>query len=178
MLSGKFWRRAAVAAGTVMAGSALGAGVPSLIWHHPHNSAQAATTSITLQVPSLGIDDTFAKSGGITDDVTPGQPCGPNCKPTVTATPPTVTLLDPFATGIATYKDMFGWMQLTRAGDPTARSSATLTFTNTTTGTTIAQYELENAFPTNVDVAAGNPQAQSTAFTVTLTGDDLILVSP
>jgi hypothetical protein len=178
MLSGKFWRRAVVAAGTVMAGSALGAGVPSLISHHPHNTAQAATTSITLQVPSLGIDDTFTKFGGITDDVTVGQPCGTNCKPTVTPTPPTITLRDPFAVGIATYKDMFNWMKATRAGDPTAQALATLTLTNTTTGTTIAQYALENAYPTNVDVPAGDPQAQSTAFTVTLTGDNLVLVSP
>ena len=178
MLSGKFWRRAAMAAGTVMAGSALGAGLPSLISHHPHNSAQAATTSITLQVPGLGIDDTFTKFGGITDDVAPGQPCGTNCRPGVTATPPTITLRDPFAVGIATYKDMFDWMKLVRAGNPTGNQPTTLTLTNTTTGTTIAEYQLENAFPTNVDVAAGDPQAPSTTFTVTLTGDDLILVSP
>jgi hypothetical protein len=41
------------------------------------------------------------------------------------------------------------------------------------TGTTIAVYVLENAFPTNVDVAAGDPS--STTFTVTLTADELIL---
>jgi hypothetical protein len=51
---------------------------------------------------------------------------------------------------------------------------ATLTLTSST-GVTIATYELENAWPTNVDVPAGG--LQSISFTVTLTGDALVLTS-
>ena len=59
-----------------------------------------------------------------------------------------------------------------REGSDEAREDATLTLT-AASGTTIAQYELFNAFPTNVDVTAGDPQ--STSFTVQLTADDFIL---
>ena len=64
------------------------------------------------------------------------------------------------------------------AGDagrlPTGRENATLTLASSI-GTTIGTYTLENAYPTNVDVAAGDPQ--SVSFTVTLTGDELVLAS-
>jgi hypothetical protein len=88
--------------------------------------------------------------------------------------PPVITLSGPFATGIATYKDMIAWEQAVREGNPAARQDATLTLASST-GTTIAEYELVNGFPTNVDVAAGVPQ--STSFTVELTGDDIALLS-
>jgi len=90
MLSGIFWRRAAVAAVVVMAGSALGAGVPSLVSHNPHSSAEAATATITLQAPSLGLNVTFAKLGGIADDVRDQQSCtAGKCTSTPTPVPPT-----------------------------------------------------------------------------------------
>jgi hypothetical protein len=86
--------------------------------------------------------------------------------------PPTITLGDPFATDIATYQDMMAWERAVRQGNPAARENATLTL-NTATGKMIAEYVLENGFPTNLDVAAGTPQ--STNFTVVLTGDELVL---
>ena len=45
------------------------------------------------------------------------------------------------------------WEALIREGNPTGRMDATLTLTSST-GVTIATYELENAWPTNVDVPA------------------------
>jgi hypothetical protein len=180
MLSGIFRRRKAVAAAALIAGSALGAGVPLLVSHNPQNTAEAATTTITLQVtniPGVGaVDVTFAKFGGITNDVKPCSPSTCTGKEFGTVLLPVVTLREPFATGIATYQDLYTWEQAVRAGNPAARDSATLTLTNSTTGTTIAEYVLENAWPTNVDVLAGNPQ--STGFTLTLTGDSFLLDSP
>jgi hypothetical protein len=177
MLSGIFRRHKAVVAAALMAGSALGAGVPLLVLHNPQNTAEAATTTITLQVtniPGVGaVDVTFAKFGGITSDVKPCSPGTCTTKQFGTVLPPVVTLREPFATGIATYRDLYTWEQAVRAGNPAARQDATLTLTNSTTGTTIAQYLLQNAWPTNVDVLEGNPQ--STDFTVTLTGDSFLL---
>lgn len=174
MLSGIFRRRAAVVAVVLGAGAALGAGAPSLILHSPHTSAAAATASITLTTSQFG-ELTFAKLGGVADDFPDQQSCtSSGCTYTPTAVPPTVTLREPFAAGIATYQDMLTWEAAAREGNPTGRMDATLTLISST-GTTIATYVLENAWPANVDVPAGNPQ--SIYFTVTLQGDSLILDS-
>jgi len=66
---------------------------------------------------------------------------------------------------------MLAWEAAAREGNPTGRVDATLTLT-TSTGTTIASCVLTNAWPANVDVPAGDPQA--TYFTVKLQGDALI----
>jgi hypothetical protein len=176
MPSGIFWRRATVAAVALMAGSALGVGVPSLVSHGPRNSAEAATATITLRVPSIpgvgAVDVTFAKLGPITDDIQNQQSCSAGkCTSTPTPVPPTISLHDPLATGVVTYKDMLAWEQAMRAGNPAGRATATLTLTSST-GTKIISYILENAWPTNLDVSTGTPQSAS--FTVTLTGDLLI----
>jgi len=180
MLSGISRRRKASVVAVLIAGSALGAGVPALVLPSSHDSAGAAIATITLQVTSIpgvsgSVDVTFAKFGGTTYDITPQPtPTSSNSKTFGNPVPPTITLGEPFATGIATYQDMMAWERAAREGNPAARENAKLTL-NTATGTTIAEYVLENAFPTNVDVAAGNPQ--STIFTVELTGDELILAS-
>jgi hypothetical protein len=169
---GIFRRRVVVIAAVLMAGSALAAGVPSLVLHNSHSSAAAATTTITLSTSQFG-ELTFAKLGGITNDEQNQQSCSSGtCTYTPTAVPPTITLHEPLAAGMATYQDMMSWEALIREGNPTGRMDATLTLTSST-GTTIAAYTLENAWPTNVDVPAGNPQ--SVSFTVTLTGDVLEL---
>lgn len=177
MPSGIFWRRATVAAVALMAGSALGVGVPSLVSHSPRNSAEAATATITLRVSNIpgvtgAVDVTFAKLGAITDDIQNQQSCtSGKCTSTPTPVPPTITLHDPLATGVVAYKDMLAWEQAMRAGNPAGRETATLTLTSSA-GTKIISYVLENAWPTNLDVSAGTPQSAS--FTVTLTGDLLI----
>jgi hypothetical protein len=174
MLSGIFRRRVVVIAAGLMAGAALGAGVPSLVLHNPHSSAAAATTSITLTTSQFG-ELTFAKLGGITLDEQDQQSCSSGtCTYTPTVVPPTITLREPYAANIATYQDMLTWETEMRDGNPEGRMDATLTLTNSA-GTTIASYVLENAWLTNVDVPAGNPQ--SVSFTVTLTGDNLEFVS-
>jgi hypothetical protein len=180
MRSGISRRRKAGVVAVLMAGSALGAGIPALVLPSSHDSAQAAVATVTLRVDSIpggsgSVDVTFAKFGGITYDVTVPQPTSSNTKPVPNPVPPTITLGDPFATGIATYQDMMAWERAERQGNPAAREDATLTL-NTATGTTIAVYVLQNGFPTNLDVAAGNPQ--STDFTVVLSGDDLVLETP
>jgi hypothetical protein len=175
MPSGIFRRRKAAAAAALTAAAALGAGVPALVLSSSQVSARAAVATVTLSVSGQSV--TFTKFGGITYDVTLPQPSSSstgNSKVIATAVPPVITLRDPFAANIATYKVMFAWEQAARAGDPAARKTATLTLA-TSTGTTIATYLLENAFPTNLDVAAGEPQ--STSFTVVLTGDNLLLES-
>jgi hypothetical protein len=180
MLSGISRRRKALVVAALMAGSALGAGVPVLVLPSSHDSAGAAISTITLRVTGIpgvsgSLDVTFAKLGGITYDLTPQpQPSGSHSKAFGNPVPPTITLGEPFATGIATYQDMMAWERAAREGEPAALENATLTLTGLT-GTTIAEYVLEGAFPTNVDVAAGDPQ--STSFTVELTGDELILES-
>ena len=182
MLAGISRRRKALAVAALMAGSALGAGVPVLVLPGSHDSAEAAVATITLHVENLNIPGvsgplnvTFAKLGGITYDVTlPPPSSSSTTKVIANPVPPVITLSEPFATGIATYKDMIAWEKLVRAGSDEAKQDATLTLT-AATGTTIAQYDLLNAFPTNVDVAAGDPQ--STSFTVQLTADELILAS-
>jgi hypothetical protein len=174
MLLRIFRRRVVVIAAGLMAGSALAAGVPSLVLHNPHSSAAAATATITLNTSQFGAL-TFAHLGGITNDEQDQQSCSSgSCTYTPTAVPPTITLTEPFATGIAIYQDMMSWEALIREGNPTGRMDATLTLTSST-GVTIATYELENAWPTNVDVPAGG--LQSISFTVTLTGDALVLTS-
>jgi hypothetical protein len=174
MLSGFFRRRAVVVAATLMAGSALGAGVPSLLVHSPRTSASAATTTITLSTSQFG-SLTFSSLGGVTYDEQDVQNCSSTpCTYTPTAVPPTVTLRDRYATGIATYKDMLSWEALMREGNPTGRMDASLTITSST-GTTIATYTLVNAWPSNVDLPSGN--ASTEAFTVKLTADNLTLSS-
>jgi hypothetical protein len=174
MRFGIFRRRVVVIAAGLVAGSALAAGVPSLVLHNPHSSAAAATATITLSTSQFGAL-TFAHLGGITNDEQDQQSCSSGtCTYTPTAVPPTITLTEPFATGMAIYQDMMSWEGLIREGNPTGRMDATLTLTSTT-GATIAAYVLENAWPTNVDVPAGGPQTVS--FTVTLTGDLLVLSS-
>jgi hypothetical protein len=174
MLSGFFRRRAVVVAATLMAGSALGAGVPSLLVHSPRTSASAATTTITLSTSQFGAL-TFSALGGIAYDEQNQQNCtSSGCTYTPTVVPPTVTLRENYATGIATYKDMLSWEALMRQGNPTGRMNASLTITSST-GTTIATYTLVNAWPTNVDVPSGNPSTVS--FTVKLTADNLVLSS-
>jgi hypothetical protein len=169
-----FRRRVAVVAAGLVAGSALGAGVPSLLLHSPHSGASAATATITLNTAQFG-SVTFAKFGGITDDAPDQQNCtSGTCTYTPTAVPPTITLSKPFATDTAAYKNMLSWEQLERAGNPTGRMDATLTLTSST-GTTIAKFALINAYPTNVDLPSGGPQQIS--FTVKLTGDTLELTS-
>jgi hypothetical protein len=172
MLSGIFRRRIVVVAATLMAGSALGAGVPSLVLHSPHSSAAAATATITLNTSQFG-NLTFAKLGGITNDDPAQTSCtSGSCTYTPTAAPPAITLGEPYATGFATYKDMMAWEALVRQGNPTGRMDAVLTLASST-GATIAQYVLENAWVANVDVPAGGPQQIS--FTVTLQGDALVV---
>lgn len=174
MLFGTFRRWIVVVAAGFMAGSALAVGVPSLVLHNPHSSAAAATATITLSTQQFGAL-TFAHFGGITNDEQDQQSCSSGtCTYTPTAVPPTVTLTEPFTTGIASYQDMMSWEALMREGNPTGRMDATLTLTSSA-GATIATYELENAWPTNVDVPAGT--LASTAFTVTLTCDSLVLTS-
>jgi hypothetical protein len=181
MLSGVSRRRKALVVAALMAGSVLGAGVPVLVLPGSHDSAGAAVATITLRVDgdipgvSGSLDVTFAKLGGITYDVTLPQPStSSTSKAIANPVPPVITLSEPFATGIATYEDMIAWERAVREGNPAGREDATLTLT-AATGTTIAQYDLINAFPTNVDVAAGDPQ--STSFTVQLTADDFLLAS-
>jgi len=172
MMSGIFGRRRAVliAAG-LMAGTALGAGVPSLVWHSPHSSAAAATTTITLQPEGSG-SLTFTKLGGITYDEPNVQSCSAGtCTYTPNAAPPTVTLRAQLATNVATYQDLMAWEARVREGNPTGRVDATLTLL-TSTGATITQYVLENAWPSNVDLPTGNPQ--TLYFTVVLQCDSLI----
>jgi hypothetical protein len=181
MRSGMFRRRKAAVVTVLVAGSALGAGVPVLMSQNSHYSAEAAVATITLNVASIPgvagpVNVTFAKVGGITYDVGPApSPTCTHCKSAVTVIPPTITLREPFATSIATYQDMLAWERAMRAGLATGRENATLTLASST-GTTIAKYTLVNAYPTNVDVAAGDPE--SVSFTVTLTSDDLVLASP
>ena len=181
MRSGMFRRRKAAVVTVLVAGSALGIGVPVLMSQNPHYSAEAAVATITLNVATIPgvtgpVNVTFAKLGGITYDVGPApSPTCTNCKSGVTVIPPTITLREPFAAGIATYQDMLAWERAIRAGLPTGKENATLTLASST-GTTIATYALVNAYPTNVDVAAGDPE--SVSFTVTLTSDDLVLASP
>lgn len=182
MLSGISRRRKAAVVAVLMAGSALGAGVPALVLPGSHDSAEAAVATVTLSVNSIPgvsgpVDVTFAKFGGTTYDVTFPQPTptSSNSKAIANPVPPTITLGDPFATDITTYQDMMAWERAVRQGNPAARENATLTL-NTATGTTIAEYVLENGFPINLDVAAGAPQ--STNFTVVLTGDELVLETP
>ena len=182
MRSRMFRRRKAAVVTVLVAGSALGVGVPVLMSQNPQYSAEAAVATITLNVPMIPgvtgpVNVTFAKVGGITYDVGAPQPSPTctNCKPAVTVIPPTITLREPFAAGIATYQDMLAWERAIRAGLPTGKENATLTLASST-GTTIAKYALENAYPTNVDVPAGDPQ--SVSFTLTLTGDELVLASP
>jgi len=177
MRSGISRRRKAAVVAVLMAGSALGAGIPALVLPSSHDSAEAAVATITLRVNSIpGVSGpvvvTFAKFGGTTYDVTVPQPTSSNSKAVPNPVPPTITLGDPFATDIATYQDMMAWERAVRQGNPAARENATLTL-NTATGKMIAEYVLENGFPTNLDVAAGTPQ--STNFTVVLTGDELVL---
>ena len=182
MLAGISRRRKALAVAALMAGSALGAGVPVLVLPGSHDSAEAAVATITLHVDNLNIPGvsgplnvTFAKLGGITYDVTlPAPSSGGTTKVIANPVPPVITLSEPFATGIATYKDMIAWEKLVREGSDQAREDATLTLT-AAAGTTIAQYDLLLACPTNVDVAAGNPQ--STSFTVQFTANEFILAS-
>ena len=180
MLSGISRRRKALVVVALMAGSALGAGVPVLVLPGSHDSAEAAVATITLHVDNIPggsgpLNVTFAKLGGITYDVTlPPPSSSSTTKVIANPVPPVITLSEPFATGIATYKDMIAWEKAVREGSDEAREDATLTLT-AASGTTIAQYELFNAFPTNVDVTAGDPQ--STSFTVQLTADDFILAS-
>jgi hypothetical protein len=167
-----FRRRVAVVAAGLVAGSALGAGVPSLLLHNPHSSASAATATITLKTAQFGTL-TFAKFGGATDDAPDQQNCtSGTCSYAPTAVPPTITLSEPFATNTSTYKDMLSWEQLERTGNPSGPMDATVTLT-TSTGTTIATYLLANAYPANVDLPSGGPQQIS--FTVKLTGEVLEL---
>ena len=181
MRSGTFRRRKAAVVTVLVAGSALGAGVPVLMWQNSHYSAEAAVATITLNVFSIpgvtgSVNVTFAKLGGITYDVGPApSPTCTNCKSGVTVIPPTITLRVPYAANITTYQDMLAWERAMRQGLPTGREDATLTLASST-GTMIAKYALENAYPTNVDVPAGDPQ--SVSFTVTLTSDELLLASP
>ena len=173
MLSGIVRRRTAAAVTALTAAAALGAGVPALVLSSSQVSAQAAVSTVTLSVDGESI--TFTKFGGITDDEALPSPTATSIGHTKafgTPLPPIITLGDPFAADIAAYKFVFAWEQAVRIGDPTARRTATLTLASSA-GTTIATYEIENAFPTNVDVAAGQPQ--STNFTVVLTGDELVL---
>ena len=174
MLSGIFRRRTAVAAAVLVAGSGLAIGVPSLVLHTPHSSAAAATATITLNTSQFG-NLTFAKFGGVSYDDQNVQNCtSTGCTYQSAVVPPTITLRALFAPNIATYKDMLSWEALQRAGNPTGRMDATVTL-NTSTGTTIATYVLENAWPTNVDLPAGG--AQQIYFTVTLTADNLVIPS-
>ena len=182
MRSGVSRRRKAAVVTVLVAGSALGSGLPVLMSQNANYSAEAAVATITLSVASIPgvtgpVNVTFAKLGGITYDVGAPQPSPTctNCKPAVTVIPPTITLREPFAASIATYQDMLAWERAMRAGLPTGRENAILTLASST-GTTIAKYTLENAYPTNVDVAAGDPE--SVSFSVTLTGDELVLASP
>lgn len=172
-------RRKAWAVTALVAGSALGAGVPVLALSSSHDSAEAAVATITLQVNNIPgvtgpVSVTFAKFGGITYDVTVPQPTSSNSKAIANPVPPTITLSEPLAANVVTYRDMLAWERAIRAGLVTGREDATLTLSSGT-GVTIAQYVLLNGFPTNVDVAAGVPQ--STSFTVVLSGDDLVLAS-
>jgi hypothetical protein len=183
MRSGMFRRRKAAVVTVLVAGSAaLGSGLPVLMSQNANYSAEAAVATITLSVNSIPgvtgpVNVTFAKLGGITYDVGAPQPSPTctHCKTPVTVIPPTVTLRVPYAANITTYQDMLAWERAMRAGLATGRENATLTLASST-GTTIATYTLENGYPTNVDVAAGDPQ--SVSFSVTLTGDELILASP
>jgi hypothetical protein len=181
MRSGMSRRRKAAVVTVLVAGSALGSGLPVLMSQNPNYSAEAAVATITLSVNSIPgvtgpVNVTFAKLGGITYDVGPApSPTCTNCKTPVTVIPPTVTLRVPYAANITTYQDMLAWERAMRAGLATGRENATLTLASST-GTMIAKYALENAYPTNVDVAAGDPE--SVSFTVTLTGDELVLASP
>ena len=92
----------------LVAGSALGSGLPVLMSQNPNYSAEAAVATITLSVTSIPgvagpVNVTFAKLGGITYDVGAPQPSPTctNCKPAVTVIPPTITLREPFAASIA-----------------------------------------------------------------------------
>src|ERR1700722_4614073 len=182
MRSGMFRRRKAAVVTVLVAGSAaLGSGLPVLMSQNANYSAEAAVATITLSVNRIPgvtgpVNVTFAKLGGITYDVGPApSPTCTNCKSAVTVIPPTVTLRVPYAANITTYQDMLAWERAMRQGLATGRANATLTLASST-GTMIAKYALENAYPTNVDVAAGDPE--SVSFTVTLTGDELVLASP
>jgi hypothetical protein len=163
-----------------MAGSTLGAGLPTLLLHNSHNSAAAAATTITLEAqggPAFPFQEvTFAKLGAITDDIQNQQSCSAGtCTSTPANVPPLITLREPYAAGIATYLDIFKWEQLSRAGNPIGTTDVTLTLANSATGKTIATYVMDGAWVTNLDVAAGAPQ--SVDFTVTITGKNLLLQS-
>ena len=182
MRSGMFRRRQAAVVTVLVAGSALGSGLPVLMSQNANYSAEAAVATITLSVNSIPgvtgpVNVTFAKLGGITYDVGAPQPSPTctHCKTPVPVIPTTITLREPYAANITTYQDMLAWERAMRQGLPTGPENATLTLASST-GTTIATYALVNAYPTNVDVAAGDPQ--SVSFTVTLTSDDLVLASP
>jgi hypothetical protein len=181
LLSGIFRRRNVVIAAALVMAGALGAGLPPLAWHNAQDSAQAATATITLQVSGIPgvsgtVDLSFASFGGIRSDIQDRASCSTlPCTYEASPVPPTITLTDPFAAHITAYQDMFKWQQAYREGNPEGRQLAILTLTNPATGKTIATYGLESGWPTNVDVSAGNPQ--SADFTVTLTGDALVLSS-
>src|SRR6202035_4342738 len=85
MMSGIFRRRVVVIAAGLVAGSALAAGVPSLVLHNPHSSVAAATATITLNTSQFGAL-TFAHLGGITNDEQDQQSCSSgSCTYTPTA---------------------------------------------------------------------------------------------
>src|ERR1700733_14061039 len=106
MRSGMFRRRKAAVGTVLVAGSALGVGAPVLMSQNPHYSAEAAVATITLNVPMIPgvtgpVNVTFAKTGGIPSQRRTGPPPPVHyCKSGVTVIPPTITLREPFATGI------------------------------------------------------------------------------
>src|ERR1700727_3156883 len=116
MRSGMFRRRKAAVVAVLVAGSALGVGVPVLMSQNPDYSAEAAVATITLHVATIPgvtgpVNVTFAKLGGITLDVGAPQPSPTctHCKPPLTVIPPTVTLRAPYAANITAYQDMLAW---------------------------------------------------------------------